>query len=332
MARDDRPGPRRGRAERIGIEKSLSLRDDLEIVFDPETDVVFDFGEPLGRHPNALTFEARDRDGGIVLREIWYSVGGGFVEREGDDIDAVRQSSIDVPHPYASARDLLLLTTKSGLSVAGIALANESAHGSEAEALAYVDRIAAIMADCIERGLSHRGILPGGLKVRRRAAEIHAKLVASRFANARLPHEAMDYVSVFAMAVNEENASGGRIVTAPTNGASGVIPAILRYFQEFCGGDREGVRAILLTASAVGDLIKRNASISGAEVGCQGEVGSAAARWRPPASARDRSAARRNRWRTPPRSGLEHQPGPDVRPGRRPGAGAVHRAQRDRPR
>ena len=184
---------------------------------------------------------------------------------------------MDVPYLYGSARDLLLLTTKSGLSVAGLALANESARSSEAEAYAYVDRIAAIMADCIERGLSHRGILPGGLKVRRRAAEIHAKLVAARFANARLPHEAMDYVSVFAMAVNEENAAGGRIVTAPTNGASGVIPAILRYYAEFCGGEQDGIRIILLTASAVGDLIKRNASISGAEVGCQGEVGSAAA-------------------------------------------------------
>ena len=271
------PDRAEAKAERIGIDKRLPLRDDLEIVFDPETDVIFDFGEPLGRHPNALTFEARDGDDDLVLREIWYSVGGGFVEREGDDIDVAQQASVDVPYLYASARDILLLTTKSGLSVAGIALANETARSSEAEAHAYLDRIAAIMADCIERGLSHRGILPGGLKVRRRAAEIHAKLIASRFANARLPHEAMDYVSVFAMAVNEENAAGGRIVTAPTNGASGVIPAILRYYLDFCGGDQDGIRTILLTASAVGDLIKRNASISGAEVGCQGEVGSAAA-------------------------------------------------------
>ncbi len=271
------PDQAEAKARRIDIDKRLRLRVDLEIDFDPSTDVVFDFGEPLGRHPNAMTFEAFGRGGALLLREIWYSVGGGFVEREGDDVDGAHLSPAVVPYIYANARELLSLATQTGLSVAGIALANEEARSSEAEAYAYVDRIAAIMADCIERGLSHRGILPGGLKVRRRAAEMHSRLVANRFANVRPPNEAMDYASVYAMAVNEENAAGGRIVTAPTNGASGVIPAVVRYYREFHEGGNDGIRTLLLTASAVGDLIKRNASISGAEVGCQGEVGSAAA-------------------------------------------------------
>ena len=271
------PDEAEAKAARIGREKRLSLGDDHVIAFDPATDVVFDFGEPLGRHPNALTLEAFDAAGASMLREVWYSVGGGFVEREGDDGDATPGASVPVPHLYFSARDVLALTKATGLSLAAIALANESVRSSEAATRVFLDKIADIMAQCIDRGLSRHGILPGGLKVRRRAAEIHAKLLEGRRQNVRLPHEAMDHVSVFAMAVNEENAAGGRIVTAPTNGASGVIPAILRYYQEFCGGDRAGVHTILLTASLVGDLIKRNASISGAEVGCQGEVGSAAA-------------------------------------------------------
>ncbi len=262
-------------AARIARRKALRLSEERSIRFDPDTDIVFDFGPPLQRHPNGLTFTATDTAGAILARETWYSVGGGFIEREADDRAEI--ASVPVPHRYATAADVLGLARSTGLSLAAIALANEAALRPEAETLAFLDQIIGIMMTCMERGLAHEGILPGGLNVRRRAAGIYARLSAGDRRNHRMPHETMDYVSVFAMAVNEENAAGGRIVTAPTNGASGVIPAVLRYYRDLCGGDRAGQHAILLTGSVIGDLIKRNASISGAEVGCQGEVGSAAA-------------------------------------------------------
>ena len=259
----------------IAHRKLLRLSDERSIAFDPEIDIVFDFGPPLKRHPNGLTFTAADATGTILSRETWYSVGGGFIEREGEDHSAVTTSA--VPHRYENAAEVLAIAKSSGLSLAAVALANEAALRPEIETLAFLDQITAIMMDCMDRGLTREGILPGGLNVRRRAASIYARLSAGDRRNHRMPHETMDYVSVFAMAVNEENASGGRIVTAPTNGASGVIPAVLRYYRDLCGGDRSGTHTILLTGSVIGDLIKRNASISGAEVGCQGEVGSAAA-------------------------------------------------------
>ena len=255
------------------------IRDDKlvgGIAFDPAADIVFDRGPPLGRHPNALTFVAQDTAGATLAQETWYSVGGGFIEREGarpgDD-----DPRPELPHRYASGAQVLALARSRKLSLARIALDNEAPRRPEAETLAFLDRIVAVMMACMDRGLVRDGELPGGLRVRRRAAAIFARLTASEHRNHKLPHEIMDHVSTFAMAVNEENAAGGRMVTAPTNGAAGVIPAVLRYHRDFCEGTREDARTLLLTASLIGDLVKRNASISGAEVGCQGEVGSAAA-------------------------------------------------------
>ncbi len=262
-------------ATAIERRKVLRLSQERSIAFDPETDIVFDFGPPLARHPNGLTFEALDAAGGTLLRETWYSVGGGFIEREGETLGD--GAAAPVPYRYHTAADVLALTRASNLSLAAIALANEAASRPEADTLAFLDHVIAIMMACMDRGLGREGILPGGLNVRRRAAAMYRRLSDGDRRNHRMPHETMDYVSVFAMAVNEENAAGGRIVTAPTNGASGVIPAVLRYYRDLCGGDRAGMHTILLTGSIIGDLIKRNASISGAEVGCQGEVGSAAA-------------------------------------------------------
>ncbi len=246
------------------------------VAFDPDTDLVFDYGPPLGRHPNAMTFVAENFRGAAIATETWYSVGGGFIEREGAAADD-GEAAPDLPHRFASAAQLLAIARATSLPLSAIALANEAPRRPEAETLAFLDHIAAVMLDCMDRGLGRDGVLPGGLKVRRRASGIYARLNAAEHRNRRLPHEIMDYVSTFAMAVNEENAAGGRMVTAPTNGAAGVIPAVLRYHREFCDGTAVDTRNMLLTASLIGDLVKRNASISGAEVGCQGEVGSAAA-------------------------------------------------------
>ena len=260
---------------RVGRDKAIGVAG-RRIRFDPATDLVFDHGAPFGRHPNAMSFAAENAAGALVAEETWYSVGGGFIEREGA-APGEDEAAYEPAHRFATAAQLLAVARTTGLSLSQIALANEAPRRPEAETLAFLDRIAAIMMACMDRGLSCEGVLPGGLRVRRRASAIHARLTAAGKRNHHLPHEIMDHVSTFAMAVNEENAAGGRMVTAPTNGAAGVIPAVLRYHRDFCEGDTAATRKMLLTASLIGDLVKRNASISGAEVGCQGEVGSAAA-------------------------------------------------------
>ena len=251
------------------------------IGFDPEAGVVFDFGPPLPAHANGLVLQAFDADGNLHMTETYYSVGGGFVltERElrtrsvkGDDAAAGR------PYPFATAAEMLRMGDASGLSIAAMKRANERAGAAGTDLDAGIDRIWGVMNDCIDRGLGADGTLPGGLKVRRRARAIHQALIAERGSNRAQPHVANEWLSVYAMAVNEENAAGGQVVTAPTNGAAGVIPAVIRYYRDHCiGADHDGIRDLLLTAAAVGGIIKTNASISGAEVGCQGEVGSAAA-------------------------------------------------------
>lgn len=262
---------------RIKLEKRLHLSADVVIDFDPETDVIFDKVRVFDLHPNAMQFDALDREGRAIVREIWFSVGGGFITRDGGR-DASDDEIKSVPYPYANAAELLSFADKAEIGISDLVLANETAQCSEDEINAVLDRIANAMLDCIDRGLTASGELPGGLKVKRRAKAIFEKLSAELLQNQRAPHEAMEYVSVFAIAVNEENAAGGRVVTAPTNGAAGVMPAVLRYYRDFCSGaTREGMRIYLLTATGIGGIIKRNASISGAEVGCQGEVGSAAA-------------------------------------------------------
>jgi L-serine dehydratase len=230
---------------------------------------------PTPAHPNTLRFEAFAQDGALIAGESWCSVGGGFVTRE-NELGHVAATDSAEPFPFRSAKELLALGERHGLRIADIVLANELALRPAGEVEAGIARIDQAMMTCIERGLRTDGILPGGLNVRRRAKSLLDRLTVRRNSNTRMPHEALDWVSLYAIAVNEENAAGGRVVTAPTNGAAGVIPAVLRYYHEnYADASAEGVRIFLLTATAIGALIKLNASISGAEVGCQGEVGAA---------------------------------------------------------
>ncbi len=252
--------------------------------FQPKTDLIFDKKVLLPGHANGMSFSAFDRDDRLLLKRIYYSVGGGFVvtDTELEQMKADRKKPAAagerVPFPFATAKQMLEMSERSGLSIAQMKRANEETRMSAEELDAGLDRIWAAMSSCIDRGLKVDGIMPGGLKVRRRARAIHDKLQQEWRSNRINPLLANDWLSVYAMAVNEENAAGGRVVTAPTNGAAGVIPATIRYYQHFHEDwDQDGIRNYLLTAAAVGGIIKHNASISGAEVGCQGEVGSAAA-------------------------------------------------------
>jgi L-serine dehydratase len=260
----------------VAATRRLRTAHGLSLPFEPGRDILLDRGPPLPRHPNAMTFRLEGRDGGVLGEEIWYSTGGGFIEREGEDPSS--SSPPAVPFHFTSADHLLTIGVREALSIAGIVRENESAlHGTEAM-LAGVDAVIQAMLDCIERGLSRDGILPGGLRVERRAKALFDELAKRRSRNIVMPTDAFDHASVFAIAVNEENAAGGRVVTAPTNGAAGVIPAVLRYYRDFCpGANRQGMCDFIFVATAIGGIVKRNASISGAEVGCQGEVGSAAA-------------------------------------------------------
>jgi L-serine dehydratase len=245
--------------------------------FDPARDIVFDRKTVPPRHPNTLGFRAFAPDGAELATQRWCSIGGGFVIPE-DAPEGPDTSGPTVPHPFASGAELLARADAAGLTIAGLVHANECAVRAPAAVAAHVGRVIGTMMDSVERGMARGGVLPGGLQVHRRAARIRERIEADRLANIRLPHEPMDHVSLFAIAVNEENAAGGRVVTAPTNGAAGVIPAVLRYWRDFCPDVTEaGMRDFLLTATAIGGLFKLNASISGAEVGCQGEVGVACA-------------------------------------------------------
>ncbi|MGR6465581.1 L-serine ammonia-lyase [Rhizobium sp. PAMB 3182] len=250
--------------------------------FQPDTDLVFDRKQPLAGHANGMTISGLDQDGRLILKRIYYSIGGGFVVTD-TELDAMRRqktpkSDVKIPYPFASAKQMLDMAHASGLTIAQMKRANEEAVMSAEELDAGLDRIWGAMRSCIERGLQKEGIMPGGLKVRRRAKGIHDKLVSDWRSNRLNPLLANDWLSVYAMAVNEENAAGGRVVTSPTNGAAGVVPATIRYYEHFHeDADAQGIRDFLLTAAAIGGIIKHNASISGAEVGCQGEVGSASA-------------------------------------------------------
>ncbi|CAN7329431.1 L-serine ammonia-lyase [Rhizobium sp. LjRoot254] len=249
--------------------------------FRPKDDLVLDKKNPLPGHANGMTFSAFDGAGRLLLKQVYYSIGGGFVVTDVElekARSAKKPDSVKVPYPFASAKQMLEMANRSGLSIAQMKRANEEVSMSRDDLDAKLDKIWDAMTNCIDRGLAVDGIMPGGLKVRRRARQIHDKLQEEWRSNKVNPLLANDWLSVYAMAVNEENAGGGRIVTAPTNGAAGVIPATIRYYQHFHEDwDQDGIRDYLLTAAAVGGIIKHNASISGAEVGCQGEVGSAAA-------------------------------------------------------
>ncbi len=242
------------------------------IRFDPGADIRLIPETSPGGHPNALTFVALDNAGAPISVRTFFSVGGGFIT-ETPNRDATPPD--DVPLPFTTAAELLAVAERSGLAIPDVVHANECARRTPEQITAGLNRILDAMTACMDRGLAVSGELPGGLRVRRRAAELYATL---RTGTGRNPHEVMDWISVYAIAVNEENAAGGRVVTAPTNGAAGIIPAVLRYYREFCdGASRDQEHRFLLTAAAIGSLIKRNASISGAEVGCQGEVGAACA-------------------------------------------------------
>jgi L-serine dehydratase len=253
--------------------KRLPLAGRRTIAFDPANAIVFDVLTPPPRHPNTLRLVAKDADGATLADETWLSVGGGFVIRDGVE-DGSLTGEARVPYPFRSGAELLARGRESGLSIAGLMRANEASLRSAEAAEAYVERVLEAMFKCLDRGLERSGPLPGGLKVTRRAKAIYDRLTEGARRNARPAHEIMDFVSVYAMAVNEENAAGGRVVTAPTNGAAGVIPATLRYYRDHCeDANRAGMADFLMTATAIGGLFKLNASISGAEVGCQGEVG-----------------------------------------------------------
>jgi L-serine dehydratase len=244
------------------------------IAFDAETDIVFDGQTAPERHPNTLALTVFDSVGVTLHSDRFCSIGGGFIVREDELGQPQTATDAAVPYPFRSGRDLLVKGAASGLSIAEMVMANEVSRQPREDVDRQIDRIIAVMMACIDRGVVTEGELPGGLHVRRRAPALHRKLAAASGSNNRAPHEVMDWVSLYAIAVNEENAAGSRVVTAPTNGAAGIVPATLRYFRDHCReADVEGMRQFLLTASAIGALFKMNASISGAEVGCQGEVG-----------------------------------------------------------
>jgi len=249
--------------------------------FDPAHDLVFDYGPALPGHANGLILRATDAQGDVILEETYYSIGGGFVltateQAEAQGVKADAPSS--VPYPFETAAAMLRMATTSGLTIAAMKRANELKFRSAAELDQGLARIWQVMNDCINRGIAGSGILPGGLKVRRRARGIHDALLAERGLNLTAPHTTNDWMSLYAMAVNEENAAGGQVVTAPTNGAAGVVPAVIRYWLDHVPGATPArLGEFLLTAAAIGGIVKHNASISGAECGCQAEVGSAAA-------------------------------------------------------
>jgi len=249
--------------------------------FDPARDLVFDYGAPLPGHANGMILSATDTQGDVIVQETYYSIGGGFVVTAAE-VAAVTPAELDapspVPYPFRTAAEMLAMARASRLTIAQMKRANERVFRSETRIDAGLARLWQVMNACIDRGLAAEGTLPGGLKVRRRARAIHQSLLAERGLNLTPPHQINDWMLTYAMAVNEENAAGGQVVTAPTNGAAGVLPAVIRYWLDHVpGASPARVGEFLLTAAAVGGLIKRNASISGAEAGCQAEVGSAAA-------------------------------------------------------
>ena len=257
----------------------LTLHGGPDIAFDEQSDLQFRRRESLPLHANGMRLTAFDASGAVLSTHIYYSVGGGFVISDEVACDGRRHQSIApdttvLPHPFHSGEELLALSRAHHCSLAEIMRRNERHWRSDAEIDAQLHRIWHVMQQCVDRGCRTPGVLPGGLKVRRRAPELYRQLSARPEAALRDPLQVLDWVNLYALAVNEENAAGGRVVTAPTNGAAGIIPAVLHYFTRFVSGARDSdVADFLLTAAAIGLLYKENASISGAEVGCHGEVG-----------------------------------------------------------
>ncbi|MFN8892378.1 MAG: L-serine ammonia-lyase [Betaproteobacteria bacterium] len=257
----------------------LNLAGGHAVRFAEKDDLRFHRRETLPFHANGMRFEAFGAAGELLAGKAYYSVGGGFVVSEEVAADGARQKVIApdatvLPLPFRSGAELLARCAEQACGIASVMRANERHWRSDAEIDAGLDRIWAVMQACVQRGLATDGVLPGGFQVRRRAAKLHRDLTAHPEQALTDPLQVLDWVNLYALAVNEENAAGGRVVTAPTNGAAGIVPAVLHYFTRFVPGAKaEGVRDFLLTAAAIGILYKENASISGAEVGCQGEVG-----------------------------------------------------------
>jgi L-serine dehydratase len=298
-----------------------------EIAFDTGNDIVLHRRKRLPFHSNAMVFTAVDDQGSVLAERTYYSVGGGFVLGEdAAGAPAIVPDATPVPYPFRTGAELLAHTERSGLPISGVMMANELARGRDgAEIRDGLLRIWQVMQDCVRAGCAADGVLPGGLKVRRRARTLRETL--ERTGDKADPLYAMEWVTLYALAVNEQNAAGGRVVTAPTNGAAGIIPAVLHYYTAFVpGASDDGVVAFLLTAAAIGTLFKENASISGAEVGCQGEVGSAcsmaAAGLAEVLGGTPRAGGERGRDRR------RTQPRAHLRPGRRPGPDPLHRAER----
>jgi len=265
-----------GMIERIRADKTIHLLGGREIGFDPESDLKLKGETRLPFHSNAMKFMAFDEGGDALREEIWYSIGGGFVI---DETEAGRNSAAEAlrgePYPFDSCEQLLEICDRETLSIPQVMMANETAFRSEDEVRGQIEALWQAMEECIERGTRIEGELPGGLRVKRRAPGMRQRLMADAARAESDPLAAMEWVNLWAMAVNEENAAGGKVVTAPTNGAAGIIPAVARYFDRHYRRteDPDAMVRFFLTAAAIGALYKKNASISGAEAGCQGEVG-----------------------------------------------------------
>jgi len=265
--------------EAIRTQHRVTLNGSREITFDEAADLVMHRRETLPFHANGMRFIAYDAGGAEIENRVYYSVGGGFVVSDEVAADGSKQKTIApdttiLPYPFHSGDDLLMLTARDGISIAELMRRNERHWRTDDELHAGLMKIWKVMQDCVVRGCRTEGVLPGGFKVKRRAAQLYRDLTVNPEAAMRDPLIVMDWVNLYALAVNEENAAGGRVVTAPTNGAAGIVPAVLHYYTRFVpGASDRGVVDFMLTAAAIGILYKENASISGAEVGCQGEVG-----------------------------------------------------------
>jgi L-serine dehydratase len=263
------------RLARIRDERTIRLLGRAAIPFDEKYDLAFNKRQKLPFHSNGMRFTAYAEADRVLATRDYYSVGGGFVVNHDEAAeDRIVADTTALPYPFTTSEGLLQHCEESGLTIAGVMLENEKAWRSEGEIRAGLARIWRAMCDCVQRGMREDGVLPGGLKVQRRAPAMVRELTGRPEASLKDPLTILDWVNLYALAVNEENAAGGRVVTAPTNGAAGIIPAVLHYYDRFVPGANEaGVVEFLLTAAAIGILYKENASISGAEVGCQGEVG-----------------------------------------------------------
>ncbi|MDV7341395.1 L-serine ammonia-lyase [Terasakiella sp. A23] len=264
-----------GILNKIRTENQLVLAGEHTVAFVEDDNLIFNYDEVMPEHPNAMRIAAFNADDDLIHQQEYFSVGGGFIVVKGEHNRAEYSGDdVTLPHPFTSGDELLEMGKDKGLTIAEMMMENELTWRTEEETKEFLSNIHRTMMDCIKRGYEQEGYLPGEFNVKRRARDLYIELTERPEAGLKDPLTVMDWVNLYALAVNEENASGGRVVTAPTNGAAGIIPAVLRYYERFCpAADQDGIERFLLTAGAIGVLYKKRASISGAEVGCQGEVG-----------------------------------------------------------